>query len=910
MKKLLLILALVGSVAKAAQSNPIVLTNLSQLPVLSSANTNLLNYVVEVTTNGLGALVYTPRKQVPTVVMAGTNVVLTTNGNILNINSTATGGGGSPGGSSLQLQFNNSGSFGGANGIITDAAGKTNLSVAGTHTANTVVGTNGVSGLSFTGTGPTANSEIDLPNDAATFYFSLQAYDTASANVRWIAPPAAFSGMGYWNMQSTNMFLTNLTIGSGLNLTGTTLSATGLSDNWVASGSTNSTLPGTASVYALVITNSLSVLNPSGPAIVNFGDTDDSNWFAWEAYPTITTNIAFISPPFPLPTASLMKVVTSGTVTNTAGTVYIAQYITNAIAGTDYSTFAGTSGTVVNTGASLANQLPVYSNTTGTNLVPSTSVIIAGDASSATETFTFNLSGATDPVWTAGNNSMDLTTGVLKYAGNTVATSANNLSFFSATTSAQLAALLSDETGSGLAVFGTSPTIVTPTIASFVNATHNHQNAAGGGTLAESALALTDITTDNVSTSAHGFAPKLPNDATKYFDGTGVYSVPAGSGSSGANPTASVGLAAVNGVAATFLRSDGAPALSQSIAPTWTAGHIFNAASGIPVSITPAANTTAQVISGGSTTGSGTTKGATFSHTANTSGNIDGVWTFGMTDTASGSTTKVLQVFGGVSGTTSLFNVDKNGITIAASAVRSATGISGSGFIGSGGLGIISRGVLAASGDGIMNFQDSAGTGFTSLQLGPSDATPNSASLLSPSGVGTDIAGGDLTIAGGQSTGTGTGGSVITKTSLSSTTGSSANSYSIRSYESAKSVSLTESSATLFANIALASGKYLGAKLICTVNADDGTDFQALTSEIAFSAVNKAGTIPAITVTEVDGTANVSSGTLTAAYTAVVNGNGVDIKCNAVSSLTQTTLKCRWMIIALNSDGVATVTPQ
>lgn len=45
----------------------------------------------------------------------------------------------------------------------------------------------------------------------------------------------------------------------------------------------------------------------------------------------------------------------------------------------------------------------------------------------------------------------------------------------------------------------------------------------------------------------------------------------------GANPTASVGLAAVNGVATTFMRSDGAPALSQAIAPTWTAKHLFTA---------------------------------------------------------------------------------------------------------------------------------------------------------------------------------------------------------------------------------------------------------------------------------------------------------------------------------------------
>lgn len=43
----------------------------------------------------------------------------------------------------------------------------------------------------------------------------------------------------------------------------------------------------------------------------------------------------------------------------------------------------------------------------------------------------------------------------------------------------------------------------------------------------------------------------------------------------GANPTASVGLAAVNGSAVTFLRSDGAPALSQAIVPTWVGVHTF-----------------------------------------------------------------------------------------------------------------------------------------------------------------------------------------------------------------------------------------------------------------------------------------------------------------------------------------------
>ena len=68
----------------------------------------------------------------------------------------------------------------------------------------------------------------------------------------------------------------------------------------------------------------------------------------------------------------------------------------------------------------------------------------------------------------------------------------SNLTAHAATTSAQLASVISDETGTGSLVFGTNPTIVTPTIASFTNATHNHTNAAGGGTL--TSAAITDFT--------------------------------------------------------------------------------------------------------------------------------------------------------------------------------------------------------------------------------------------------------------------------------------------------------------------------------------------------------------------------------------------------------------------------------
>jgi hypothetical protein len=62
------------------------------------------------------------------------------------------------------------------------------------------------------------------------------------------------------------------------------------------------------------------------------------------------------------------------------------------------------------------------------------------------------------------------------------------------------------------------------------------QNSSGAAVtvsaVADSEISFTDITTNNVSTSKHGFAPKLPNDATKYLDGTGAYSVPSGGGGS------------------------------------------------------------------------------------------------------------------------------------------------------------------------------------------------------------------------------------------------------------------------------------------------------------------------------------------------------------------------------------------
>src|SRR5581483_462941 len=63
---------------------------------------------------------------------------------------------------------------------------------------------------------------------------------------------------------------------------------------------------------------------------------------------------------------------------------------------------------------------------------------------------------------------------------------------------------------------------------------------------------------------------------------------------SAANPTAQVGLSAVNGSSTNYMRADAAPALSQSISPVWTGTHTFNVAP--IVSVTDGATNSASTL--------------------------------------------------------------------------------------------------------------------------------------------------------------------------------------------------------------------------------------------------------------------------------------------------------------------------
>lgn len=71
-------------------------------------------------------------------------------------------------------------------------------------------------------------------------------------------------------------------------------------------------------------------------------------------------------------------------------------------------------------------------------------------------------------------------------------------------------------------------------------------------------------------------------NGTTYLRGDGSCQTPP-TGGTLANPTATIGLTAINGSAGTGMRSDGAPALSQAIAPSWTATHTWTAAASAAV---------------------------------------------------------------------------------------------------------------------------------------------------------------------------------------------------------------------------------------------------------------------------------------------------------------------------------------
>lgn len=199
---------------------------------------------------------------------------------------------------------------------------------------------------------------------------------------------------------------------------------------------------------------------------------------------------------------------------------------------------------------------------------------------------------------------------------------------------------------------------------------------------------------------------------------------------------------------------------------------------------------------------------------------------------------------------------------------------------------------IPANHAGVLGSNDANGYVDTWYFNNATHSAPYSVVLNASGGSGTNIAGASFTIAGGKGTGTGAGGDVKKQTSVKGSSGTTLQTLGDRQSIVGKYTDLTESSATAFVRVNVPSNTVAGGTIIYTIQANDATDYQSLTGRIIWDAVNKGGTTTIVITDTQNGTGACSSGTLTNTTTAVDSGSGnVDFKLNAVSSLTQTTLR-------------------
>jgi len=135
----------------------------------------------------------------------------------------------------------------------------------------------------------------------------------------------------------------------------------------------------------------------------------------------------------------------------------------------------GADGTVLE----LASGLPAW---TASPTIGSTSWANATHAHAAANsggTIAITSTTGTLAVGNGGTGITSLATGVATFLGTS--------------SSANLRAALTDETGTGLAVFNGSPSLTTPTIGSFANSAHDHADAAGGAAVVSAAADASGI---------------------------------------------------------------------------------------------------------------------------------------------------------------------------------------------------------------------------------------------------------------------------------------------------------------------------------------------------------------------------------------------------------------------------------
>lgn len=102
----------------------------------------------------------------------------------------------------------------------------------------------------------------------------------------------------------------------------------------------------------------------------------------------------------------------------------------------------------------------------------------------------------------------------------------------------------------------TGPVSSTDNNLAFFNGTTGKIIKDGGSSLPETRVSFTDVTTNNSSSSKHGFLPKLSNVSTQFLNGTGGWTTPAGAGDVvGPGSSVNNGFALFNGTTGKLIKN-------------------------------------------------------------------------------------------------------------------------------------------------------------------------------------------------------------------------------------------------------------------------------------------------------------------------------------------------------------------
>ena len=359
-------------------------------------------------------------------------------------------------------------------------------SISTTYTDAKVTSVNGQTGAA-TGFATTANSLSQFASTTSAQLATLISDETGSGALVFGTSPAITTSLttpsSSFDLVNTTATTVNFARAATTLSVGSTSGTTTVNNDLVVTG--NVTVNGTTTtVNAVTVTvddKNLelgSVATPTdvtaeGGGITLKGATDKTlNWVgataAWtssEDFNLLTGKVYEINGTTVLSSTTLGSGVVNSSLTS-VGTLGSLAVTNNVSAGAYLTSGSSTAGTFQTAGnVNSQNELVSGSLTAGTvqtagNVNANNLRVVTNSSLGTVVQGTWNGSSIsttyTDAKVTSVNGQVGAATGF--------ATTANSLSQFASTTSAQLATLISDETGSGALVFATTPTLVTPVL--------------------------------------------------------------------------------------------------------------------------------------------------------------------------------------------------------------------------------------------------------------------------------------------------------------------------------------------------------------------------------------------------------------------------------------------------------------